>query len=638
MRRLWILLAVVLCAFAGAAQAEGFISPPYFKQDEQDGKLPPVAQRLPEHPAVAQPDKIGQYGGELHTLMSSARDTRYISAYSYARLVGYDRGYKLVPDILESFEDKDDKVFTFHLRKGMKWSDGEPFTADDFRFWWEDVANDKDLNPAGPPKEMMVNGKPPKVEFLDEATIRFTWDDPNADFLPALADAAPLWIFRPAHYLKQFHQKYADPNALAAMVKDRQMQGWAALFNRMDNMGRNDNPKLPTLDPWVLRTKPPSQRFIFTRNPYYYRVDPQGRQLPYLDQVIVDISDASLIPAKTGAGETDLQARFLRFDNYTFLKVGEKRGKYWVRLWDDGRGSNLALYPNLNTNDQVWRDVIRDPRFRRALSMAIDRHEINQAIYFGLGSEGANTVMPQSAVYKADYRKAWAQFDVVLANRLLDQMGLTRRDDNGIRLLKDGRPMTMVVEITGDSSEQNDVLELIKDTWREIGIDMFTKPSQIEVVRKRVFSGDALMTMFPGIDNGFPTPDMSPKEFTPTTQQQYMWPKWGQYIETGGRDGQDVDLPEAKQLEDLMGQWRKAPNTAARAAIWDQILSIWADQVYTIGTVAGIPQPVVVSRQLENVPDRAMWAWVPGAQFGIYKPDTFWLDEPGPLSPVAENQ
>jgi peptide/nickel transport system substrate-binding protein len=117
-----------------------------------------------------------------------------------------------------------------------------------------------------------------------------------------------------------------------------------------------------------------------------------------------------------------------------------------------------------------------------------------------------------------------------------------------------------------------------------------------------------------------------------------MWPKWGQYIETGGRDGQDVDLPEAKQLEDLMGKWRKAPNTAARTAIWDQILSIWADQVYTIGTVAGIPQPVVVSRQLENVPDRAMWAWVPGAQFGIYKPDTFWLDEPGPLSPVAENQ
>jgi peptide/nickel transport system substrate-binding protein len=199
MNRLWIGIAVVFCVFAGVAQAEDFISPPYFKQDEQDGKLPPVAQRLPEHPAVAQPTKIGQYGGELHTLMASGRDTRYISAYSYARLVGYDRSYKLVPDLLESFEDKDDKIFTFHLRKGMKWSDGEPFTTDDFRFWWEDVANNKDLNPAGPDKVMMVSGKAPKVEFVDETTIRFTWDEPNADFLPALADANPLWLFRPAH-------------------------------------------------------------------------------------------------------------------------------------------------------------------------------------------------------------------------------------------------------------------------------------------------------------------------------------------------------------------------------------------------------------------------------------------------------
>jgi peptide/nickel transport system substrate-binding protein len=164
------------------------------------------------------------------------------------------------------------------------------------------------------------------------------------------------------------------------------------------------------------------------------------------------------------------------------------------------------------------------------------------------------------------------------------------------------------------------------------------KPSQREVFRDRIFSGDSMMSVFFGIDNGFPSADMSPQEFTPTTQQQLMWPKWGQYIETGGQDGQAVDMPEAKQLQDLMGQWRRASDTDARTAIWEQILSIWADQVYSIGTVAGIPQPVVVSRQLENVPEHAMWAWEPGAQFGVFKPDTFWLDEPGPLSPVATSQ
>jgi len=622
---------------AATAPAGSYVSPPFFAEAEQKGDLPPVAERLPEHPAVATMGKLGQYGGELHTLLSSARDTRYISSYSYARLLGYDQAYKLVPDILESFEDKGDKVFTLHLRKGMKWSDGEPFTSDDFRYWWEDVANNKDLSPVGPPKVLMVNGKPPKVEFPDETTVRYSWDDPNADFLPALAEAAPLWIFMPAHYMKKFHAKYANPDKLAAQVKDKGQPNWAALHNKMGRIGRNENPKLPTLDPWVMRVKPPAQRFVFTRNPYYYRVDQQGRQLPYIDQVVVDIVDSKLVPTKAGAGETDLQARFIRFDNYTFLKVGEKRGKYWVRLWRDGRGSNIALYPNLNTNDEVWREVMRDARFRRALSLGIDRHEINQAIYFGLGNEGANTVLPASPLYQPDYRSAWSQFDPVLANRLLDQMGLTKRNENGIRLLKDGRPVVLVVEMGGDSTEESDVLELIKDTWHSIGVDLFAKPSQIEVLRNRIFAGDTQMAISAGIDNGFPSADMTPKEFTPFTQQQYMWPKWGQYIETGGEDGQDIDLPEARQLEDLLGKWRYAGDTATRAAIWTQILALWADQVYTIGIVAAVPQPVVVSRNLENVPTEGIWAWEPGACFGVYKPDTFWLDQPGPLSPLPKD-
>jgi peptide/nickel transport system substrate-binding protein len=630
-------IAAALLVTAQAAKAD-WISPPYFAKEEQEGKLPPIAERLPEHPAIAEMPVQGRPGGELTTLLASARDTRQISYYSYARLVCYDRAYNLVADILESYEDKDNKVFTLHLRRGMKWSDGEPFTTEDFRYWWDDVANNKELSPSGPPKDLIVDGKPPKVEFLDETTVRYSWDAPNADFLPRLAGAAPLYLYRPAHYLKKFHEKYADPAKLAKAVEDGGQPSWAALHNRRDNMGRNDNPKLPTLDPWVLRTKPPAQRFIFTRNPYYYRVDHAGHQLPYLDQVIVDIADSKLIPTKTGAGETDLQARYLRFDNYTFLKVGEKHGTYWVRLWDDGRGSNFALLPNLNTNDEVWREVMRDVRFRRALSLAINRHEINQAIYFGLGKEGANTVMPASPLYKPEYRSAWAQFDLVLANRLLDQMGLTQRDENGIRLLKDGRPAMIIIDLGSDSTEATDVLELIKDTWQAIGIDLYPKPSQIEVFRNRIFAGDSQMSLYNGIDNGFPTADMSPQEFTPTTQQQYMWPKWGQYLETGGEDGQKVDMPEAAKLQDLKNQWRRAGDTEARTRVWSEILSIWADQVYTIGTVAGIPQPVVVSRHLQNVPERGLWSFDPGAHFGVYKPDTFWLDEPGPLSPVAENQ
>ena len=192
-------LRLAALAFAAAAQLfaadaaqAGWISPPYFAKEEQAGELPPIAERLPEHPVVAEMPEQGQQGGELQTLLASARDMRQISYYSYARLVCYDRNYKLVPDILESWEDDKDKVFTLHLRKGMKWSDGKPFTAEDFRYYWEDVANDKELSPSGPPKELLVNGKPPKVEFIDETTVRYSWEEPNADFLPKLAGAAPL--------------------------------------------------------------------------------------------------------------------------------------------------------------------------------------------------------------------------------------------------------------------------------------------------------------------------------------------------------------------------------------------------------------------------------------------------------------
>lgn len=627
-------VSVAICV-SGAASAD-FISPAYFAEDEKAGELPPIAERLPEHPAVAAMDEPGHPGGEITMLMASGKDTRILVAYSYARLVCYDRDYKIVPDILESYENEGDRVFTFHLRKGHKWSDGEPFTTDDFRYFWEDVANNPELSPAGPPKLLMVDGKPPVVEIIDEATIRYSWDKPNAEFLPALAGASPLFIFRPAHYLKKYHVKYQKPEKLADLVKESGQPTWAALHNRKDNQYKNDNPKLPTLDPWMLRIKPPAERFVFTRNPFYYRVDAKGQQLPYLDQVVFDIADSKLIPAKAGAGETSLQARNIRFDNYTFLKEGEKNGKFAVRLWSQGMGSNLVLLPNLTTNDEVWRGVIRDVRFRRALSLAVNRHEINQAIYYGLGQEGANTVLPRSPLFKAEYRDAWSKFDLAQANALLDDIGLTQRGDDGIRLLPDGRPMTIVVDTAGESTEETDVLELVRDSWRAIGVDLFVKPSQREVFRNRVFEGDSIMAVWSGIENAFPSADMSPQEFAPSTQQQYMWAKWGQYIETAGGDGQAVDMPEAKTLLDLLGKWRQADNTQERAEVWDEMLRIWADQVYTIGTVADIPQPVVVMKGLHNVPEKAMWSWEPGAQFGVYKPDTFWLDQPGELSPVEQ--
>jgi peptide/nickel transport system substrate-binding protein len=622
-----ILIALVV-AGADAAEAD-YIEPPMLAEKVAAGQLPPVASRLPETPAVARldaPDKmIGRHGGSLRLLMSRTKDVRMMVVYGYARLVTYDGNFDLVADILDKVVITDGRVFTLHLPNTHRSSDDHPFTSEDFRYYWEDVATNDELSPAGLPKELLVDGQPPVFEVLNATTVRYTWPRPNPFFLPALARASPLYIYRPAHYLSQFHKRYMDAKELARLVEESGQQNWMGLQFRKGRQYRNNNPKLPTLQPWVLRTKPPSNRFIFERNPYYHRVDTNGRQLPYIDRVLMTIASAKLIPAKVGAGEADLQARSLAFNNFTFLKRAEKRNNYDVRLWRSAKGSQMTLYPNLNVEDPVWRKLMRSVEFRRALSISINRHEVNQVIFFGLATAANNTVLTESQLYLPEYGTEWAQFDVAAANRLLDGLGLDKRDARGIRLLPDGRTMEITVETAGEDTEQADVLELIRDSWRQVGIKLHTRLQQREVFRNRVFAGQTLVSVWFGLENGVPNADTPPSELAPTSQQQLQWPKWGQHYETNGHAGEAPGLPKAKELMDLYGQWVMTADPDGRLAIWHRMLTIHADQVFTIGLVRGVPQPVVVDRALRNVPAEGIYNWDPGAHFGIHKPDTFWF-------------
>lgn len=623
--------AVLAWAFgpASAARPAKLLEPFFLGHPVAAGDMPPVRERVPETPSIVTLNGTGQspgrYGGDLRLLMGKPKDVRMMMVYGYARLVAYNTRLEIVPDILERLDVRQGREFTLHLRKGHRWSDGHPFTAEDFRYYWEDVAGSAELSPFGLPKVLLIDGKPPRFEVLDKTTVRYTWSRPNPYFVPALAAAAALFIYRPAHYLKRFHARYADPARLRRLVRKAGMRNWAVLHASKDRQYRSDNPRLPTLQPWVNTTRPPSERFIFTRNPYYHRIDTAGRQLPYIDRVIVALGSSKMIPAKTGAGDADLQARYLRFDNYTFLKEGEKRNGFTVHLWRTVKGAQKALYPNLNATDPVWRAVLRDVRFRRALSLAIDRHEINQVVYFGLARESANTVLPEGPLYKAEYQTAWSRFDVERANALLDAMGLTERNGDGIRLLPDGRPLNIIVDTAGESTEETDILELIHDSWLKAGIKLYSKPAQREVFRRRIFAGQTIMSVWSGLANGIPTPDMSPEELAPTTKHQLQWPKWGQYAETGGRAGEPPDMAPARELLQLNTAWRRATSTAERERIWHRMLEIHSQQVFTIGIVNSTLQPVVINDRLRNVPAKGIYTWNPGAYFGIYKPDTFWF-------------
>jgi peptide/nickel transport system substrate-binding protein len=578
----------------------------------------------PATPLVAD-NAPGKKGGTLRVLLPKEKDIRLLNVWGYARLVGWTPSLTLKPDIAQSVAVEQDRKFTIKLRKGHLWSDGAPFTAEDFRYFWDDVANNKELTPAGVPVELLNNGAPPKVSFPDAQTIVYEYASPNPNFLASLAKAREPFIYRPAHYLKKFHAKYTPKKTMASVIAAAKVSTWAALHNRLDSMYGNDNPDMPTLQPWVVITPMPAQRFVFKRNPNFHRVDKAGVQLPYLDAIEVSIADRDLIPVKAAAGETDLQALGLNVADMTALKQNEGKGRFSARTWPSLKGSSVALYPNLTATDPVWRKLNRDVRFRRALSLGIDRNDVNKSLFFGLATPGNNAPVQPSPFANPKWTNADARFDPKTANALLDQIGLTKRSANGVRLLPDGRPMNLVVESAGESKEETDVLQLISQNYKALGINFLFKISDRTAMRNRAYSGAAVMTAFSGWDNGAPAPDMSPDELAPVWQTGLAWPKWGQYFETKGTSGEKPDLPAAQELLALNEKWRLAKPTE-RTAIWTRMLEIHANERFIIGVVSGVLQPVVVSNALKNVPEKGRWGWDPGAQFGMYRADSFWLD------------
>ncbi|MEO1000186.1 MAG: ABC transporter substrate-binding protein, partial [Pseudomonadota bacterium] len=595
------------------------------------GDLPPVAERIPETPLVvdlaAAGREVGRHGGVMRSFITRSRDIRYIVVHGYARLVGYDRNYELRPDILRDIEVEEGRIFTLHLRPGHRWSDGHPFTAEDFRYWWEDVANNALLAPGGAPELMLVDGAPPVFTVIDEVTVRYEWAAPNPRFLIALAGARPPFIYRPAHYMKQFHADYRDEQEMAEMVAEERTRNWAQLHNRIDNMYRFDNPELPTLQPWINTTERNSNRYVLARNPYYHRIDAEGQQLPYIDGIDYTIAAGGLIPTKVTLGEADLQVRALSFADAPVLLQSRDQGNYDVFLWPNGAGSAMALYPNQNYEDPAFRALFRDARFRRALSLASDRETINQTLYFGLAKERGVAVLEQSPFFEEEAATRWSTYDPGLANDLLDEVGLTARDGDGIRLLPDGRPLEIVVETAGEQSDEGDILEILAEGWREVGVKLIYRPLDRDILRNKAYAGESMMPVWFGWDNGIPSADHDPRALAPVDQTNFAWPEWGQHFQTKGQAGQPPETPEAARLLELYRAWEAAGSAEERATIWEEMIAIHADQVFAIGLVSAVPQPIVASRRLRNVPVEAIYTWDPGAQLGVHRIDEFWFAE-----------
>ncbi len=624
-------IGVIASALIPVTARAASLEPDFLQSRLDDKSLPPLAERLPKIPRVvnvaAMGREPGKYGGVVRTLIGSQKDIRLMTIYGYARLVGFNEKLGMQPDILESFDVVEDRVFTLKIREGHKWSDGSLLTAEDFRYCFEDVLLDEDLSSGGLANALLVDGNAPRFEILDPLTVRYSWDAPNPDFLPNLAAAQPLSLVLPAAYMKQFHKKYQEPERLKELMKKNKQKKWTGLHIRMSRQYRPENPELPTLDPWRNTTKPPADQFVFERNPFFHRVDENGLQLPYIDKFVLNVSSSSIIAAKSGAGDSDLQGVGIDFADYAFFKDAEKRYPIKVKLWKRTQGSRLALLPNLNTADEAWRKLLQDVRMRRALSLAINREEINKAVFYGLGTESADTVLPESPLYQPGFAQAWAAYDPAAANKLLDEIGLEQRGDDGIRILPDGRTAQIVVETAGEYMIETDALELITDHWRDVGIALFIRTSQRDVFRSRAMGGEIMMSMWSGIDNGVPTADMNPGQLAPTADDQLQWPLWGAHYISRGQVGEPPDLPEAAELVRLVEQWRHSAELSDRTKIWTSMLALYTDQVFSIGLVNATLQPVLCSARLRNLPAEGLYGFDPTSYFGVYMPDTFWLAE-----------
>ena len=591
-----------------------FNEAPALKAKVVAGELPPVEERLPEEPLVVVPaDEIGQYGGTMRQVhMGPGADAilgvsklmeEFPLKYSPDKL-------QIEPNVFKDWEVSEDaRTFVFHLRKGMKWSDGYPFTADDFMFWYEGIALNKELSPAGI-EQFKVGGEMGVMEKIDDYTIKVTFSQPYGFFLEQLCRFRPP-LFAPKHYLKQFHPKYTSPSKLKETLKKEGFTDWASLFNAKRTWWDVINPECPTIWAWQPMNKITEPVNYFVRNPYYWKVDTQGNQLPYIDRIdrfLVGDLEAKML--KVIAGEVDwVQGESLGYtaEKVATLKRYEKKGGYRVVRALKPQNSFGVVFFNYSHEDPVLRNIFRDKRFRIALSVAINRDEINEVIFRGaffpgqcrpdMGSPYDNT-LPQFHVY--------TQYDPQLANRLLDAIGLQWDKDHKVRLRPDGKPLNLVAIVSTERGPfMAEMAGMYKKYWGEVGVNVVVKPLSSQFFGERINASKHELAIGQFCMGGM-RPCLTGKrgEPVPLGPGWVINPKWGEWCVTNGAKGEEPP-EDVKRLYELHKEYLREADADKRAAIDKEIYLIHCENLWMIGGLKVTPatQYNVFSRKFRNVPE-----------------------------------
>ncbi len=587
------------------------------------GELPPVDERLPTNPMIVEPvEQVGVYGGTWRRGMKENLDhANLVRTIGYENLMRWDEQWtRVIPNVAQSVDVNDDaSEYTFHLREGMRWSDGEPYTVDDIMFWYEDVFSHEAFPNADLPwlfgdRDGLV------VEKVDDYTVIFRFAQPNGLFLQTLSTprAADPTGF-PRHYLEQFHVDY-NPD-IDALVKEAGVADWVELFQlkfgdvterSVDVPTRWANAELPSLRAWVLTDgyAPDLGQLVVKRNPYYWKVDIDGNQLPYIDRVVYSLAaETDELVAQAVKGEIDMQIRHIAIDdNRAIFEENMEAGNYHLFRTIPSDANNVAISLNWTHLDPVLREIFQNKDFRIGLSHAINRQEIIDKVYAGNGQPYQVAPAPSSPHYHEQLATQYVAYDVDLANEYLDKAGYSERDENGFRLGPDGEPISFTITVSdAPLPAWALVMEEVQQYWQKVGLDV-----QFQVKERLSFEEyteanehDVAVWNSPGgLDVVLGTRNYVPGDFA-----AYFGVPWSIWKQDPTNSLAEEPPPDIQEPIDLYNQLKSTGDQNEQDALMAEILDIAAEQFYVIGIVLPGEGYGIVKNNFHNVPTVMPGAW-----------------------------
>jgi peptide/nickel transport system substrate-binding protein len=580
---------------------------PLFAERVKAGQLPTVDKRLPQEPLVVVPyEECGRYGGTLRGLSRALESgsSEFLSWRQVNLVRLADDLSTIVPNVARSWTWSDDrKQITFSLRKGHRWSDGAPFTADDVLFYFDDIIKNKELHPSVP-AAWIAGGQPVVAEKIDETTVRLVFAAPYPGLLHYLSTGGSFFApYAPKHHYARYHAKYnpkAEDEAKAAGAEN-----WVKNFHRIWSKWKDAETipahalTRPTLESHILEVETNTQRRIFVANPYYFKVDTAGNQLPYIDRQHERFLNAELSLLAILNGEVDQKAQGVGLENYPVLKENETKGGYRLSLPPGQTASPIGF--NITHRDPELRRVFADLRFRQAMSLAINRQEMNETLWFGLGKPSAALPLNVPFVTDAD-RNHMIKYDPAAANKLLDDMGL-KRGAGGIRTRFDGKPLQLLWEYSSQFATAGYV-QLVQGYWRAVGVDVTFKEITTQLTRQKAKEGGSDIVMEWDIPYE-PNLISDVQLFMPPYRDEspLFGAAWREWNNSKGARGEEPPA-WAKRLYAMETEWRSVvPGSPRYMELGREMVRINLDNLTIIGTVVDLPGPTVVSRRLANVRD-----------------------------------